>query len=148
MTCVFYRPLQISSLLWSFYTACLSLDPFLNFYSPLHVVSSPALMAPGANSIQPSPASTPYSTQISAAQSLRPCWVMFFEKKLRFLRVERVSSYQVAPIVFVFIKADNGYRVSMYVFNIMGLLNVIHGFSPHTTTTELSYWGWQTPVIS
>lgn len=64
---------------------------------------------------------------------------MFFEKKLGFLRVERGSSYQVAPTVFILIKADNGYRVSMYVFNIMGLLNIIHGFGPpsHTHGTFL-----------
>ena len=55
---------------------------------------------------------------------------MFFEKKPVFFLVERVTHTKFAPIVFIFIKADNGYCVSMYVFNIMGLLNVIHGFSP------------------
>jgi len=74
---------------------------------------------------------------------------MFFEKKLVFfLRVERGTHTKFATKVFIIIKDDNGHRVSMYMFNIMGLLNVIHGFSSSSHSHGIFLLGLEDTVIS
>lgn len=74
---------------------------------------------------------------------------MFCEKKLVFfLRVERGTHTKFATVVFIFINVDNGHRVSMYVFNIMGLLNVIHGFSPSSHSHGIFLLRLEDNVIS
>jgi hypothetical protein len=118
VTCVSYVLLQISSFcdlsiayrslplpLFSFFTAC---SVFARANGTCSKFRPP-----------PNPCGT-------GAQSLRPCWVAFFEKELLFYSAKG-NLCEVAPVTFIFMKADNVYRVCTYIINIMDLLNVIHG---------------------